>query len=106
MSFVLRVISEAVENLFISAFENPTTLVNVFSLKSRPMPAPTLDAANPTATAARSMATAKINILPPIFQRYWICISSMSIPAFLSHETAYATPIDLSVVVPTESILS
>ncbi len=72
ISFVLRVISEAVENLLISAFEKPTTFENVFSLKSLPIPAPTFEAAYPTTTAAISMMAAKPNILPPVFHRYAI----------------------------------
>ena len=48
MSFVERVIKEAVENLSISAFEKEITLRNIFSRTFIPNSAPNCAAINPT----------------------------------------------------------
>ncbi len=66
---MLLVISDAVENLLISAFEKPTTFEKVFSLKSLPTAAPTFEAAKPTTHAAISIIAAKAAILAPAFHR-------------------------------------
>ena len=62
-SFVVRVISEAVENLSSSALEKPITFLYTCPLKSRPTPAPTRDAKN----ATKTVHIAIINAIPIIF---------------------------------------
>ena len=66
MSFVLLVISDAVENLSNSALEKPTTLRNTFSRSLRPTPAPTRDASSPTSILAAIPRNASASILAPV----------------------------------------
>ena len=86
MSFVLLVISDAVENLSISAFENPTTFLNTFSLSV--IPIPTLEAKKPTSTVTTPIRSAIPSIFSPANKRYDFWIWSTSMPAALSQETA------------------
>ena len=66
MSFVLLVISDAVENLSNSALEKPTTLRNTFSRSLHPTPAPTRDASSPTSILAAIPRNASASILAPV----------------------------------------
>jgi len=68
-SLVLLVIREAVENLFISALENPITLVKSFSLRSRPIAAAVFAPINPTPIAAATMRSVIASILAPVIRR-------------------------------------
>ena len=81
ISLVLLVIRDAVENLSISALENPMTFSNTPLRSFRPRSAPTLDANNPTSMDATPKTKAMANILSPAISRYCICIESESIPA-------------------------
>ena len=69
ISFVLLVIKEAVENLSISAFENPTTCLNTFPRSVIPIPAPTLEANSPTSTVTIPIKNAIPTILSPADSR-------------------------------------
>ena len=69
ISFVLLVIREAVENLSISALENPTTCLNTFSLNVLPMPAPTREAKKPTKTVTIPIISAMPTIFSPAVTR-------------------------------------
>ena len=66
ISFVLLVISDAVENLSNSALENPTTLRNTFSRSPRQTPAPTRDANSPTIILAAIPRNASASSLAPV----------------------------------------
>ena len=68
ISFVLRVINDAVEYWFNSLFENVNTFVNTFSLKSLPNLAATLDENNITNTAETIVIAATPSICIPVFQ--------------------------------------
>ena len=77
-------ISDAVENLSISALENPMTLEYSFPLISLATPAPTLDARKPIHTEVTAIRSAMATILRPAAHRYLVWIESMSIPALAS----------------------
>ena len=58
-----------VENLSISALENPTTCLNTFSLNVLPMPAPTREAKKPTKTVTIPIISAMPTIFSPAVTR-------------------------------------
>jgi len=68
MSFVVRVIKDAVENLSNSAFENCSTLVKIPLRRSCASPAATRAEKKPTAIANNTLASAISSIQPPIRQ--------------------------------------
>ena len=65
ISFVLRVISDAVENLSNSTFEKLTTFLNTSLRRLRPIPAPTLEPINPTTIVANKLISAIPSIAAP-----------------------------------------
>ena len=65
MSLVLRVISDAVENLSNSTFEKLTTFLNTSLRRLRPIPAPTLEPINPTTIVANKLISAIPSIAAP-----------------------------------------
>ena len=83
ISLVLLVISDAVENLSNSALENPTTFLNTFPLRSRPVLAATLEARSPTVTLASIPRNASASILPPVVKIYLFWILSVFTPRTL-----------------------
>lgn len=68
-SFVLRVMSEAVENLSISADENDSTLRNTCARRSRPMAADIRAPTKLQSTAAAIMPSVSRSIFPPVRSR-------------------------------------
>lgn len=64
--------NKAVENLSISALENPMTLEYSFPLISLATPAPTLDARKPTHTEVTAIRSAMATILRPAAHRYLV----------------------------------
>ena len=69
-SLVQRVISDAEENLPISALEKLITFRNSFPLRSRPTEAPIRAAKKDATAAAINIISAIRNILPPSLHRY------------------------------------
>ena len=65
-SFVQRVISDEVENWFISALENPTTLWNSLPLTSLAVYAASLEESKPTNMLTSIISTANPSILNPM----------------------------------------
>ena len=68
MSFVVRVMREAVENLLISSIEKPSTLSNTRLRRRKDTDAAMRAAKNPTATELMALPSAHASISPPFFQ--------------------------------------
>ena len=72
MSFVLRVINDAVENSLNSLFEKLNTLLKTFSLKVLEIFAPTLFDKNIITTADDMLISANPSIFRPVINIYFI----------------------------------
>ena len=83
ISFVLRVIKEAVENLLNSLLEKLSTFLNTAKRKSLATAAPSLDAKNATQIEATAPSKAIPNIWIPLWAIYWFCTLLISAPSFL-----------------------
>ena len=68
MSFVVRVMRDAVENLLISSIENPSTLSNTRLRRRKDTDAAMRAAKKPTATELTALPSAQASISPPFFQ--------------------------------------
>ncbi len=81
MSLVVRVISEAVENLSNSAPENPTTFEKTSCLILCATPAAVLDEIRPTRIVAAAPARVSSSIYIPVVRIYLIRIAPVSTPS-------------------------
>ncbi len=91
ISFVVLVISDAVENLSISTLEKLRTLANTSLRKLRESPAATLEPKKPTPTIQMALIIDMSNIIIPVRIMYLFWILSMFISSALY--SAFTAPI-------------